>query len=100
MPRAPDGEEKTNTKRQLYFTFSCRTAPRAPLLIIGRVMDFTAEYGLIIGSYGFYCRLWIENPSGCKLVLAAERGIIKNIDFDKKSLRNINIDKGIIKISI
>ena len=33
------------------------------------------------GVMEFYCRLWIENPSGCKLVLAAERGIIGIILF-------------------
>ena len=45
------------------------------LWIDNRQLEFTADYGLIIGSYGFYCRLWIENPSGCKLVMAAQRGI-------------------------
>ena len=25
-----------------------------------RQLDFTADYGLIIGSYGFYYRLWIH----------------------------------------
>ena len=35
----------------------------------------TAEYGLIFGSYGFYCRIWIENSSGCKLDMEAQRGI-------------------------
>ena len=38
-------------------------------------MDFTAEYGLIFGSNGFYCRILIENPSGCKLDMEAQRGI-------------------------
>ena len=53
------------------FEFCCR------LWIDNRQLEFTTDYGLIIGSYGFYYRLWIENPSGCKLVMAAQRGIIK-----------------------
>ena len=44
-----------------------------------KILNFAADYGLIIGSYGFYYRLWIENPSGCKLVMAAQRGIIYQI---------------------
>ena len=58
------------------FEFCCR------LWIDNRQLEFTTDYGLIIGSYGFYYRLWIENLSGCKLSLAAERGIIsENLIF-------------------
>lgn len=42
-----------------------------------RHLEFTAEYGLIFSSHGFHCRIWIENPSGCKLDMEAQRGIIK-----------------------
>ena len=52
-------------------------------------MDFTAEYGLIFGSYGFYCQIWIENPSGCKLDMEAERGIIHDISHLVKYARKL-----------
>ena len=36
-------------------------------------------YGLIFGSYEFCCWIWIENPSGCKLDMETQRGIMENV---------------------
>ena len=54
------------------------------LWIDDRQLEFTTDYGLIIGSYGFYYQLWIENPSGCKLVMAVERRITRKNIFHKE----------------